>query len=59
MQPGDCRFHGKHRHRLRLVEECEDCGHRRRNSRTSRVALWLLPAALWANALLLAGLLFG
>lgn len=59
MKPDDCRFHGRHRHRLMVIEECADCGHRRRRSRTSRLALWLVPAALWANALLLAALLVG
>jgi hypothetical protein len=59
MKPGDCRFHGRHRHRLCIVEECTDCGRRKRRSTTSRLALWLVPAALWANALLLAALVLG
>ncbi|MGN3973649.1 hypothetical protein [Tsuneonella sp. SYSU-LHT278] len=59
MKQDDCRFHGKHRFRLHVVEECAGCGHRRRRSRTSRIALWLVPAALWTNALLLAALVLG
>lgn len=57
MKADDCRFHGKHKYRLEVVEECNGCGHRRRRSRISRPALWLLPAALWTIALLLAALL--
>jgi hypothetical protein len=59
IKPGDCRFDGRHRHRLQILEECTDCGPRRRRSVTSRLALWLVPAALWANVLLLAALVLG
>jgi hypothetical protein len=57
MKPNDCRFHGKHNYRLDIIEECSGCGHRRRRSRISKPALWLMPAALWTIALLLAALL--
>lgn len=57
MQNDACRFHGKHRYRLSVTEDCEGCGHRRRRSRTSRVAIWIMIAGLWANALLLLCLL--
>lgn len=52
MKSGRLPLHGKHKYRLRVVEECEDGGRRRRNSGTSRLAPWPVPAALWANALL-------
>jgi hypothetical protein len=55
----DCQFHGRHRTRLDVVEACRDCGMVRVRRRTSRLALWLVPAALWANALLLLALLVG
>lgn len=58
-KPEDCRFHGRHRNRLLIVEECADCGHRSRRWRTSGCALWVVPMALCANALLLAVLVFG
>lgn len=57
MQEDACRFTGKHRYGLSVAESCRCCGHTRRRSRTSRVALWLVPAGLWANALLLLALL--
>lgn len=53
MQKDACKFTGLHRYRLSVTESCRSCGHDRRTSRTSRMALWLVPAALWANALLL------
>lgn len=59
MQIDACRFHGKHRYGLSVVESCRGCGHVRRTSRTSRLALWLVPMALWAIALLLLALLAG
>ena len=59
MRSGDCQFHGRHRFRLTLLEECEGCGHRRSRRPVSRWGLWAVPLALWANALLLACLVLG
>lgn len=57
MQEDACKFHGKHRYKLSVTESCRGCGHVRRKARTSRVALYLVPAALCANAILLLALL--
>lgn len=59
MRDNDCQFHGKHRYELSLVESCKGCGQVRRRSKTSRAALWLVPTALWTNALLLLALIVG
>lgn len=59
MRPADCRFHGLHRYRLTVVEDCRHCGHRRPSSKSSRFALWAVPGGIWANALLLFALLVG
>jgi hypothetical protein len=56
MQDDACRFHGGHRYELSVTETCRGCGGVRRRSRVGRAALWLVPAALWANALLLLSL---
>lgn len=57
MREDACRFHGGHRYELSVTEACRDCGSVRRRSRTGHMALWLVPAGLWLNALLLLCLL--
>ncbi len=56
MREDACRFHGSHLYELSVAETCRGCGNVRRRSRTSRAALWLVPAGLWANAILLLAL---
>jgi hypothetical protein len=57
MGPDSCRFTGGHVWELSVTETCRACGRCRRRSRTGRIGLWLVPAGLWANAVLLLALL--
>ena len=57
MQKDACKFTGSHRYELSVVENCRSCGHTRRRSKTSCMALGLIPAALWTNAILLIAVL--
>lgn len=57
MQKNACKFTGSHRYELSVTENCRSCGHTRRRSKTSRMALRLVPTALWANAILLLAIL--